>query len=107
VGNRFKVKTDHNGLWFFLEQKQLQERQQMWVRRLHAYDFDIEYVKGKQNIVVDALSRRPATLSLMNIALDWRAQLLVEYSKDKFAYEILDGLVMDDQYQVMNEVIYY
>lgn len=79
----------------------------MWVRRLHAYDFDIEYVKGKQNIVVDALSRRPATLSLMNIALDWRAQLLVEYSKDKFAYEILDGLVMDDQYQVMNEVIYY
>ena len=26
VGNRFKVRTDHNSLKFFLEQKQLQER---------------------------------------------------------------------------------
>ena len=26
VGNRFKVRTDHNSLRFFLEQKQLQER---------------------------------------------------------------------------------
>ena len=23
VGNRFRVRTDHNSLWFFLEQKQL------------------------------------------------------------------------------------
>ena len=28
VGNRFRVRTDHNSLRFFLEQKQLQERQQ-------------------------------------------------------------------------------
>ena len=27
VGNRFRVRTDHNSLRFFLEQKQLQERQ--------------------------------------------------------------------------------
>ena len=26
VGNNFRVKTDHNILWYFLEQKQLQER---------------------------------------------------------------------------------
>ena len=26
-----------------------------------AYDFDIEYVKGKNNVVANALSRRPAT----------------------------------------------
>eukprot|EP00253_Pinus_taeda_P021689 PITA_21689 len=30
VGNRFRVKTDKNSLRFFLEQKQLQERQQKW-----------------------------------------------------------------------------
>lgn len=75
--------------------------------KLHAYDFDIEYVKGKYNVVADALFRRPTTLSLMSIAPDWRAQLLVEYSKDKFACEILDGLVMDDRFGVMNGVIYY
>ena len=81
VGNRFKVRTDHNSLRFFLEQKQLQERQQKWVSKIQAYDFDIEYVKGKNNVVADALSRRPATLSLMSLDANWRAQLLVEYMK--------------------------
>ena len=73
VGNRFRVRTDHNNLRFFLEQKQLQERQQKWISKIQAYDFDIEYVKGKNNVVADALSRRPATLSLMSLDTDWRA----------------------------------
>ena len=34
VGNKFKVKTDHNSLRLFLEQRQLQERQQKWVRKI-------------------------------------------------------------------------
>ena len=57
VGGKFKVKTDHNNLKYFLEQKELNERQQKWVGRIHAYDFKNEYVKGKNNLVVDALSR--------------------------------------------------
>ena len=64
------MRTAHNSLWFFLEQKQLQERQQKWVSKIQAYDFDIEYVKGKNNVVADALSRRPAVLSLMSIDTD-------------------------------------
>jgi hypothetical protein len=58
VGYKFVVKTDHNNLKYFLEQKDLNERQKKWVTKVHAFDFDIEYVKGKKNIVVDALSRR-------------------------------------------------
>ena len=73
VGNRFRVRTDHNSLRCFLEQKQLQERQQKWISKIQAYDFDIEYVKGKNNVVADALSHRPATLSLMSLDTDWRA----------------------------------
>jgi hypothetical protein len=63
VGSRFVVKTNHNSLKYFLEQKDLNERQQKWVTKVHAFDFNIEYVKGK-NIVADALSSRPATCSL-------------------------------------------
>ena len=107
VGNRFRVSIDHNSLRFFLEKKQLQERQQKWVSKIQAYDFDIEYVKGKNNVVADALSRRLAALSLMSLDTDWRAQLLVEYSKDRFVYEVLDGQVTDDKYRVMDEVIYF
>ena len=107
VGGRFKVKTNHNSLKYFLEQKELNERQQKWVSKIQAYDFEIEYVKGKNNVVADALSRRPATLSLMSISLDWRSHLLVEYSKDKFACELLDGQIQDDRYRVIDDIIYY
>ena len=107
VGNRFRVRTDHNNLRFFWEQKQLQERQQKWINKIEAYDFYIEYVKRKNNVVADALSRRLATLSLMSLDAYWRAQLLVEYSKDRFACEVLDGQAADDRYRVVNEIINY
>jgi len=93
VGSRFKIKTDHNSLKYFLEQKELNERQQKWVNKVQACDFEIEYVKGKNNVVADALSRRRASLSLMSISTDWRSLLLVEYSKNKFAYELLHGQI--------------
>ena len=93
VGSRFKIKTDYNSLKYFLEQKELNERQQKWVSKVQEYNFEIEYVKGKNNVVADALSRRPTTLSLMSISNDWRSHLLVEYSKNKFAFELLDGQI--------------
>ena len=78
MGSRFKVKTNHNSLKYFLEKKEINERQQKWVRKIQAYDFEIEYIKGKSNVVDDALSRRPVTLSLMSISSDWRSHLFVE-----------------------------
>jgi hypothetical protein len=108
VGSKFMVKTDHNNkLKYFLEQKDLSERQQKWVTKVHAFDFDIEYVKGKKNIVADALSRRPTTCSLMDISTDWKSHLLVEYSKNKFACEVMDGKIQDDRYRVIDDVIFY
>ena len=97
VGNKFVVKTNHNSLRHFLTQKDLNERKRKWVSKIQAYDFDIEYVKGKNNIVVDALSLRPS-FSLMDMAKNWKDMLLVEYAKDKFACDVLDGLMGDDKY---------
>jgi hypothetical protein len=77
------------------------------VTKVHAFEFDIEYVKGKKNIVVDALSRRPATCILMEISADWKSNLLVEYSKNQFACKIMDGQIQDDRYSVINDVIFY
>ena len=95
MGSKFKIKINHNSLKYFLEQKELNECQQKWVGKVQAYNFEIEYVKGKNNIVADALSKRPASLSLMSISTDWRALLLVEYSKNKFACELLNGQVQN------------
>jgi hypothetical protein len=84
VGGRFVVKIDHNSLKHFLEQKDLSERQQKWVSRVHAYDFDIECVKGKNNVVADALSKRPTAFSISKIAANRKSSLLVEYSQEWF-----------------------
>ena len=75
VGKKFVVKTYHNSLRHFLTQKDLNEREKKWVSKIQAYDFDIEYVKVKNNIVVDALSQRPS-FSLMDIAKNWEDMLL-------------------------------
>ena len=67
VGSKFVVKTDHNNLRHFLGQRDLNDRQQKWVSKLQSYDFDISFVKGTQNIVADALSRRPHFSSMTGI----------------------------------------
>jgi len=104
VGNQFRVKTDHNSLRHFMGQQGLNERQQRWVNKVQAYDFDIEYVRGKYNVVVHALSRIPTGLSLMSIYHDWKAQLLVEYSKDRQTCEILKGSYAYESYRVMDKL---
>jgi hypothetical protein len=107
VGVKFVVRTDHNNLKYFLEKKDLNERQQKWVSKIQAYNFDIEFVKGKNNVVADALSRRPSTYSMSEISVDWKSHLLVEYSKNKFACELMDGQIQDDRYMIIDDIIYY
>jgi hypothetical protein len=107
VGGKFVVKTDHNSLRHFLGQRDLKERQQKWVSKVQAYGFDIEYVKGKNNVVVHALARRPKMCSLSEISADWKSELLVEYSENKCACEMMEGNVQDNRYKVVDDIIYY
>jgi hypothetical protein len=58
IGRHFKVKTDHDSLKYFLEQRLSSEKQQKWVAKILGYDFEIVYKKRKQNVVADALSRK-------------------------------------------------
>jgi hypothetical protein len=98
VGASFVVKSDHNSLKYLLEQKDLNERQQKWVSKIQAYDFDIEFVKGKNNAVVDALSRRLSIFSMSGLPVDWKEHLIVEYAKDRFTCQLLDGKIQNDNF---------
>ena len=95
VGNKFIVKNDNNSLRNFLTQKEINDRQQKWVRKVQSYDFDIEYHKGKLNVVVDALCHKP-TLSLLQMLTEWKVQLGTEYSTNQFSCGILDGVINNE-----------
>lgn len=41
----------------------------------------------------------------MEIDTNLKALLLVEYSKNKFACNLMDGMIEDDRYKVVNENI--
>ena len=58
MGRHFKVKTNHDSLKYFLEQRLSLEEQQKWATMMLGYDFEIVYKKGKQNVVVYELSRK-------------------------------------------------
>jgi hypothetical protein len=53
----FVVRTDHYALKFLLDQRR-SIPQHACVSKLFGYDFSVEYLPGKANMVVDALSRR-------------------------------------------------
>ncbi len=53
-----KMFTDHQALTPLMEDKELSRRQMRWVQKLVDFNFKIMYRPGKQNIKVDALTRR-------------------------------------------------
>jgi hypothetical protein len=66
-GRHFTVKTDHlNLLWLY--ENDVQGRVARWAAKLSAYDFTIEHIRGKDNVVADGISRlRGATALVMHL----------------------------------------
>lgn len=58
LGKRFVLMSDHNGLRYLFDQLNLNVRQARWLATLSEFDFDIKYIKGKENKVADVHSRR-------------------------------------------------
>ena len=62
LGKEFTIRTDHAALREILTKKgeDFTPRQLRWWERLEPYSFKVEYIKGEENVVPDALSRTPA-----------------------------------------------
>ena len=58
LSRRFTLMSDHSGLRYLFDQPNLNARKTRWLDTLSEFDFEIRYIKGKENGVVDALSRR-------------------------------------------------
>jgi hypothetical protein len=69
MGKRFELRTDHNGLKYLFDQPTLNARQSRWFQFLCEYEFDIKHIKGKDNKVVNALSKRVHELHATTISM--------------------------------------
>ena len=55
---RFVVLTDNQSLEHLWSQRSTTMAQRRWLYKLMGFDFVVEYKKGRENMVADALSRR-------------------------------------------------
>lgn len=56
-GIKFTWYTDHKGLIYLLNQKNLSGRQAHWLEKLFEFDFEVVYVLGVKNNLLDSLSQ--------------------------------------------------
>ncbi|CAD7001845.1 unnamed protein product [Ceratitis capitata] len=56
-GRHFTIKTDHRPLIWLSNLKEPNAKLQRWKIKLNEFDFDINYIKGKENVIADGLSR--------------------------------------------------
>ena len=86
-GRHFDIITDHNSLKYLQTQPHLSPRQARWLERLQEFDYDIQYRPGKDNVVADALSRRPdhrlATITTVSADPEFSQHLQTAYNTDQ------------------------
>ncbi|KAL4369427.1 hypothetical protein GQ457_05G022290 [Hibiscus cannabinus] len=81
--SEFVIHTDHEALRYITGQHKLKKRHAKWVEFLESFPYVIRYKKGKENVVADALSRRYALLSYLDLHLiDWFCIIRELYSAD-------------------------
>jgi hypothetical protein len=105
MGKRFELRTDHNGLRYLFDQPTLNARQSRWLEFLSEYDFDINHIKGKENKVVDALSRRVHELHATEISM-YQSDLkdiILEAAKLDLQYKELVAKLQQGNLQQKNE----
>ena len=57
IGRIFLLMSDNISLKYLFDQQNLNARQARWLAFFSEYNFEIKHIKGKENKVVDALSR--------------------------------------------------
>lgn len=100
-GTEFTVCTDHAALTWLFKQKDLSGRLARWVLSLQQHNMIIKHVKGRDNVVADAISRFPM-IDLLKICSN---------SSDSWYNKILNevklGICRSRHYKLIDNKLYY
>jgi hypothetical protein len=104
LGHSFIIRKDRQALKFLLEQQVGTVAQQRWLSKLLGYNFVIEFKRGRDNKVADALSlqeekcgsgQKEFFVSLISFPTpDWITELKSSYQSDQKTLDILVDLQM-------------
>ena len=102
MGNKFILKEDNMSLKYLFDQSGLYARKAIWLDFLSEYHFKLKHIKGKENKIVDALSRRAHMLyevTLSQTDLDLHERIRTTKEVDLFYVEILNKFQEDMFFQ--------
>ena len=64
LGNKFKVRTDHNSLIWLMRFKNIEGQLARWIEELQNYDMELFYRAGRDHGNADGMSRLPDMVEL-------------------------------------------
>lgn len=91
--------SDHIGLTYLLDQPNLNAKQARWLATICEFEIEIRYIKGKENRVVDALSRWVQVnhiAAMSSYGIDLQDKILRAGKHDIRYMEIVDMLEQGD-----------
>jgi len=91
--------SDNISMKYLFDQQNLNARQARWLAFLSEYDFEIKHIKGKENKVVDALSRNAilSVVSSYKTHLEERIKGKEESDKN---YQNLKSKIAGNEYEI-------
>ncbi|GBG67920.1 hypothetical protein CBR_g1039 [Chara braunii] len=93
LGRHFKMYSDHETLRWLKTQAKMTPKLTRWAAEIDQYDFELQPVKGKYNVVADALSRKSdyfgAIVHYLDIGRDLQEKVKQAYAQDPIYSDLL------------------
>jgi len=77
---RLKIRTDHKPLKWLMNFKEPISKLVRWKLQLNEYDYEVEYIKGSQNLEADALGRVNLKINTHSVDLGKEGSPKIEYN---------------------------
>ncbi|GBG71810.1 hypothetical protein CBR_g9219 [Chara braunii] len=114
LGRHFTVYSDHSTLKWIKTQPRLSDKLVRWSAFLDTFDFELKTIKGKSNVVADALSRRSdffgTIVPYLDIVNDVQEQIRQGYANDPIWKPIIDLVTKDPallpKYKMTNGLLF-